>query len=68
MATNVQASVPGMDAALCCARAADALFNVALQGGIGADVAIFVAGARLFPLLMLRGWQDGIYGVFVSVV
>lgn len=70
MATNIQASVYWMNnAALCCARPADALFNVVLERRIGADVAIFVAGACPLPLLVLGGWQHiRIGGIFVSVV
>lgn len=57
MATSVQSrtSIGGIEGAvaLCGARTADALFNITLQGSIGANVAIFVAGPCPFPLFML---------------
>lgn len=71
MAADIQLPVDGMDdAALCSAWPADALFNIMLEGRIGADVAIFVAGACPFPLVVLRrhGQHIRIGSLFVSVV
>lgn len=69
MAANIQAPATATwIGALCCARTTNALLHVALQSGIGADVAIFVAGPCPFPLVDIVAGGRKIGGVFFSAV